>query len=78
MPAGLTSRLSVKADALPAVLRRLGFRSIPAMALPKGVLGPPAPPMMALIRRKRPAHAVSRAVAPVREGPFAALATLRQ
>jgi ATP-dependent RNA helicase SUPV3L1/SUV3 len=78
MPAGLASRLSVKADLLPAVLRRLGFRWIPAMALPEGVFGPPVPPMMALIRRKRPEQTVSHAPARVPEGPFAALASLRR
>jgi len=68
----------VKAEALPAVLRRLGVRLFPAAPLPEGQLGPPAPATMAPVRRRRtepdsapprPAH---------RASPFAVLAALRR
>ncbi len=72
-PADLASRLAVKGEWLPAVLRALGFRLSPALPLPEAVLGPPAPPMLArLPRRTEP-----RVVRPRAEGPFAALAALR-
>ena len=76
VPPGLASRMSVKAEMLPAVLRRLGFRTTPGMALPNDIAGPPAPPMLALIRRRRPEP--SAPAAPLRDGPFAALAALRR
>jgi ATP-dependent RNA helicase SUPV3L1/SUV3 len=76
VPAGLASRLSVKAEMLPAVLRRLGFRLLPAAPMPVGQFGPPAPAMMTPIRRRR---AEPETVEPGDEtGPFAALATLRR
>ena len=83
VPADLASRLSVRADAVPAVLRRLGLRLIPAAVPDEGAFGPPAPPMMASPRRRRvetPAALPLSApvAAPVREGPFAALAALRR
>ena len=74
LPAGLASRLSIRAEMLPAVLRRLGFRLFPAAVLADGEYGPPAPAMMLPERRRRPVEAV----AVPREGPFAALAALRQ
>jgi ATP-dependent RNA helicase SUPV3L1/SUV3 len=80
IPPDLASRLSVRADVLPAVLRGLGFRLLPAETLADGAFGPPCPPLMAPQRRRRP---VASAVpgphpAPLREGPFAALAALRR
>ncbi len=78
LPAALAARLGVKAALLPAVVRALGFRVIPAAGLPTGCAGPPAPPFIAA-RRPRP----SRPPAPTRlrpataGGPFAALAALR-
>ena len=75
VPAGLASRLSVKSELLPAVLRGLGFRLFPAAPLASGQFGPPAPPMMAPLRR-RPAEA-PQAASPA-ENPFAALAALRR
>jgi ATP-dependent RNA helicase SUPV3L1/SUV3 len=66
VPAGLASRLGCKAEALPAVLRALGF------ALRPGQDG------AVLLHARRRAAKVARAVAaPVAEGPFAALAALR-
>jgi ATP-dependent RNA helicase SUPV3L1/SUV3 len=77
-PADLASRLSVKAEVLPAVLRQLGFRLIPAPALGEGEFGPPMPTMATPLRRSRLAAATAaRFAAPVADGPFAALAALR-
>jgi len=78
VPAGLASRLSVKGEMLPAVLRRLGFRLIPAAPMPDGQFGPPAPAMMAPIRRRRPEQESAEAEPTTEAGPFAALATLRR
>jgi ATP-dependent RNA helicase SUPV3L1/SUV3 len=77
LPAGLASRFAVKADLLPAVLRRLGFRILPAMGLGPDKHGPPAPAMLMPERRRRPtiAPAVPTSGA---GGPFAALAALRR
>jgi ATP-dependent RNA helicase SUPV3L1/SUV3 len=83
VPSDLASRLSIKAEALPAVLRGLGFRVLPAMALHMEQFGPPTPPMLGPSRPRR-ARAETTAFdtaipsAPVREGPFAALAALRR
>ena len=77
LPAGLASRFSVRADLLPVVLRRLGFRLMPAGGLPPGEHGPPAPAMILPPRRKRPP--VPQTPAPlVRAGPFAALAAFKR
>jgi ATP-dependent RNA helicase SUPV3L1/SUV3 len=76
IPPLLASRLSVRADAVPAVLRGLGFRAVPAVALAAGEYGPPVPPMMTPIRRRRPEP--EPMAAPMRDGPFAALAQLRR
>jgi ATP-dependent RNA helicase SUPV3L1/SUV3 len=83
VPSDLASRLSIRAEALPAVLRGLGFRFLPAMALQIDQFGPPTPPMLvpSRPRRVRPdvaVHDSPRAPAPVRDGPFAALAALRR
>jgi ATP-dependent RNA helicase SUPV3L1/SUV3 len=80
IPAALASRLAVRAELLPAVLRGLGFRVIPGAPLASGEFGPPAPATMALRRHpnrnseKRPAPL---APATAEQGPFAALAALR-
>jgi len=76
-PPDLASRLSVKAELLPAVLRRLGFRLFPAATLPPGHYGPPAPAMMAPVRRRRPEPEAVDLPDERPQGPFAALATLR-
>jgi ATP-dependent RNA helicase SUPV3L1/SUV3 len=71
IPRDLASRLSVRADLLPAVLRGLGFRLFPSVPLPDGHFGPPAPPMMAPVAPRRvPVPAVRT------DTPFAALAGL--
>jgi ATP-dependent RNA helicase SUPV3L1/SUV3 len=80
LPRGLASRLSVKAEALPVVLRRLGFRLIPSPALNAGEYGPPVPPLLTPLS---PGRARARAEAepkpmPVRpDSPFASLAQFR-
>ena len=52
LPAGLASRFSLKADMLPVVLRRLGFRIVPAGGLAANEFGPPAPAMILPLRRR--------------------------
>jgi ATP-dependent RNA helicase SUPV3L1/SUV3 len=78
LPRDLGSRLSVRAELLPIILRQLGFRIVPGGGLAPEMFGPPAPAMLAPIRRRRPA-----VVAPVprvvdARGPFAALAPLKR
>jgi ATP-dependent RNA helicase SUPV3L1/SUV3 len=75
LPPDLAPRLSIKADLLPAVLRGLGFRVLPAAALAPGQFGPPAPAMVTPLRRRRPE--APAAEPPRAHGPFAALAQLR-
>ena len=97
LPAGLASRFAIKPDVVPAVLRRLGFRLLPAAGLgasgpgapamgpegigPEGIgpegMGPVAPPLIMPLRRRRPA-AKEPTPMKVANGPFAALAALRQ
>ena len=76
IPADLASRLSVRAEILPAVLRALGMRLFPAGTLAADEYGPPAPAMMAALR---PARQKQQTPLPPRraEGPFAALSGLR-
>ena len=78
LPAGLASRFSVRAELLPVVLRRLGFRLMPAAGLSAGEYGPPAPAMILPPRRRRPPVPVAEL--PLREpaGPFAVLAALKR
>ena len=76
LPSGLPSRLSIRQDVLPVVLRRLGFRVVPGEALSAGQHGPPAPPMFMPLRRRPPAAAPPPEQAAA-HGPFAALASLR-
>jgi len=83
IPSDLPSRLAVRSDVLPAVLRGLGFKLLPAGTLADGEYGPPCPALMAPQRRRRPVPVVppqttARGPVPVREGPFAALAVLRR
>ena len=75
VPAGLATRLSMKAASVPPVLRRLGFRLFPAAPLAPGQFGPPSPPMMGLQRRKP--EPVPHAPPAAAGNPFAALAALR-
>ncbi len=76
VPDGLGSRLSVRAEMLPAVLRALGVRLAPAASLSAEMYGPPAPPMM-LPGRRREKPPPERPP-PRIEGPFAALVGLRR
>lgn len=82
LPAGLASRLSVSAGAVPAVLRRLGFRLVPGASLAATLYGPPPPPMLLGPRRRKPPLPASPArpipAARTSDGPFAALAVLRR
>ena len=76
LPAGLASRFSLKAELLPVVLRRLGFRIVPAGGLSAQEFGPPAPAMILPLRRRRPAVVTAQPNRP--HGPFAALAALKR
>jgi ATP-dependent RNA helicase SUPV3L1/SUV3 len=73
----LASRFSIKADLLPVVLHRLGFRIVPGGGLAPDVFGPPAPAMLVPQRRKRP-PVVAPAAVVAANGPFAALAALKR
>ncbi len=79
MPLDLASRLSVKAEALPAVLRGLGVRMLPAETLDPAQFGPSAPPMVVALRPRRPPPVAEppQRPAPRHDSPFAALAALR-
>jgi ATP-dependent RNA helicase SUPV3L1/SUV3 len=78
VPGDLASRLGVRADALPAVLRALGVRLMPGAVLPEEQAGPPSPPMM--LPRRRAERAVPQPPHPGAPpgGPFAALRALRR
>nr|WP_321983420.1 helicase-related protein [uncultured Lichenicoccus sp.] len=82
LQAELASRLSVRAELLPAVLRGLDVRLRPAAPLPEGHAGPPCPPLISLARRRDP-QPVAPAPVPATpgstrtDGPFAALAALQ-
>ena len=78
VPGDLASRLSVRAEWLPAVLRGLGLLLYPAAGLEPEQFGPPPPAMLATPRaRPAPPSAARPVPARGREGPFAALAGLR-
>jgi ATP-dependent RNA helicase SUPV3L1/SUV3 len=77
LPSGLGSRFAVKAELLPVVLRRLGFRVMPASSLTAEQYGPPAPAMLLAARRRRPPVAEPTEL-PRAHGPFAALAALKR
>jgi len=68
LPSGLAGRLGVKAAALPAVLRGLGFRLVPQAS---DTLVP-APPLLVPLRRR----SAAAASLPLAGGPFAPLAML--
>jgi hypothetical protein len=59
------------------VLRRLGFRLIPAPSLDAGQYGPPVPPMLTPLARARE-NAVKRPPSVPVDGPFATLASFRK
>jgi ATP-dependent RNA helicase SUPV3L1/SUV3 len=77
LPSGLASRFAIKADLVPAVLRQLGFRVLPAAGLEPEQHGPPAPAMLLPQRRRRPVAEAPRPQIRL-GGPFAALAALRR
>jgi ATP-dependent RNA helicase SUPV3L1/SUV3 len=77
VPHGLASRLSIRAELLSVVLRRLGFRIVPGGGLGPDEYGPPAPAMLVPLRRRRLVPQVS-AGAVRSHGPFAALAALKR
>lgn len=77
VPDAVASRLAVSREMVPAVLRGLGMRLIPADALQAGMYGPPAPAMMQFRRATKPA--AQAPAAPARpDSPFAALAMMRR
>jgi ATP-dependent RNA helicase SUPV3L1/SUV3 len=76
LPRGLASRLSLRSDHLPAVLRALGFRLRPAATLATGVYGPPEPPMVTWRPPPRPGGPEEREIQTA-SGPFAGLTVLR-
>ena len=76
LPASLASRFSLKVDLVPVVLRRLGFRVIPAGVLPADQFGPPAPAMLLPLRRRR--AVATEPLSVEAHGPFAALAALKR
>ena len=78
LPAGLCARMSLRPEHLPMMLNRLGLRIIPAIALPPGAYGPPAPPMLARRKGLNPGRPVPPPRPPEPDNPFAALAALRQ
>ncbi|MEJ0018973.1 MAG: helicase-related protein [Acetobacteraceae bacterium] len=78
VPAGLASRFSLKAELLPVVLRRLGFRTVPAGVVAPDAYGPPAPAMVVPLRRRRPVAIAETLPPPISHGPFAALAALKR
>jgi ATP-dependent RNA helicase SUPV3L1/SUV3 len=77
LPAAIGSRMSLKPEHLTPALNALGFRIIPAAALPADAFGPPAPPMLAR-RKGQPAKPVTAAPPPLPDNPFAALAVLKR
>ncbi len=60
LPSDLASRLSVRAELLPAVLRGLELRVRAAAPLAENQFGPPAPPMISMPHRRTPAAAGAR------------------
>ncbi len=76
LPAGLGGRFSLKADLLPVILRRLGFRIVPGSGLEPHVYGPPAPPTILPLRRRRVVP--TRLPARQASGAFAALASFKR
>ena len=76
-PVGLASRLGVRGEDLPAVLRPLGYRIAPAEVPGPDQYGPPAPALVHPLRR-RGEPPPRRAAPPPAGGPFAPLAALLQ
>jgi ATP-dependent RNA helicase SUPV3L1/SUV3 len=79
LPPAIGSRMSLKPEHLTPALNALGFRIIPAAALPADAFGPPAPPMLARRKALRAKPPVPPApAAPLPDNPFAALAVLKR
>jgi ATP-dependent RNA helicase SUPV3L1/SUV3 len=78
LPPGLASRLAIRAELLPAVLRHLGFRVLPAAGPGPEQQGPPSPNMLTPLRRRHPVAVKPAVPARAASGPFAALAVLRR
>jgi ATP-dependent RNA helicase SUPV3L1/SUV3 len=78
LPRDLGSRLSVRSELLPIILRQLGFRIVPGGGLAPEMFGPPAPAMLAQIRRRRAPVAAPVPRKMEARGPFAALAALKR
>ena len=80
LPPGLAPRLSIRAESLPAVLRALGARLVPGVALEPEAFGPLAPPMLAAHagRAADRARQPQPSAPPPLDGPFAALAQFRR
>jgi ATP-dependent RNA helicase SUPV3L1/SUV3 len=77
VPLDIGQRLGLRADLLPAVLRGLGLRILPAPSLAPALYGPPPPPMIAQPRKRAPD--AKGPIPPARpDHPFAALAALRR
>ncbi len=74
VPLELGQRLGLRAEALPAVLRGLGLRILPAPSLAPAVYGPPPPPMIAQPKRRTSEAPPPMIARP--DSPFAALAAL--
>jgi ATP-dependent RNA helicase SUPV3L1/SUV3 len=77
IPLQVGQHLGVRTELLPAVLRGLGLRILPAPSLTAEHYGPPPPPMMAQ-QRRRPAARTLPSAPPRADHPFAALAALRR
>jgi ATP-dependent RNA helicase SUPV3L1/SUV3 len=78
LPAQLASRLGLRAELLPPVLRRLGLRVVPAGSLAPDQYGPPTPAMVAPLRRRSNPAPADQPRRRTEQGPFAALAVLRR
>jgi ATP-dependent RNA helicase SUPV3L1/SUV3 len=78
LPADLAARLAVTPEALPPVVRALGFRLIQGGVLGEAQFGPPMPVLATPLRRRCPAPAGRPRRAPPPDHPFAALAALRR
>jgi ATP-dependent RNA helicase SUPV3L1/SUV3 len=77
VPLEIGQRLGLRADLLPAVLRGLGLRILPAPSLAPAIYGPPPPPMIAQPRKRAPE--AEHPLPPAQpDHPFAALAALRR
>jgi ATP-dependent RNA helicase SUPV3L1/SUV3 len=77
VPLEIGQRLGVRADLVPAILRGLGLRILPAPQLAPFAYGPPSPPMLASPRKRPASPEVPKPILRP-DHPFAALAALRR